>query len=304
MRKLAILALLLIVPAVTTSQVREHVEPRSAALLEQEAFIQAPAAAEMPMPEVPATQAEAIPELDEGPCYYYAVSDLGVDTKGRQWEAWKQSRSACEHVNYLFVRDGIEIARINDVWERIGWPCCRLVSWAGLDFIVLKQTGTTGTGCWLTMFKWYLIADGQATCVLELPGVGHVQGWGLEFDRDFELSWIPLPGGTPRVRISVSADWYLAGDESWCLQSRLEYELHWNAKTRQFVPTQAGRWRDPWDFWNCAHDEFVLNHQAEIRAAVASREARYGDWLEAMRTKCKDPRAIELIEVWQQELAG
>ncbi len=106
------------------------------------------------------------------------------------------------------------------------------------------------------------------------------------------------------MRISASADWYLAGDESWCLQSRLEYDLLWNAKTRQFVPTQAGRWRDPWDLWNCGHDEFVLNHQAEIRAAVASREARYGDWLEAMRAQCKNPKAIELIEVWQQELAG
>ncbi len=189
MRKLALVVSLLLVPTATILQIREPAALKTTASSEQQKSTQASTAAELPTPEVPAIQAEAIPKLNEGPDYRYWVSDLGSDTSNRRWEAWTQSRSACEHVNYLFVRDGVEVARIDEVWERIGRPCCRLVSWEGAEFIVLKQTGTTGTGCWLSIFKWYLIADGQATCVLDLPGVGHLQGWGLEFDRDFELNW-------------------------------------------------------------------------------------------------------------------
>lgn len=301
MHKLAIAGLLTVAAVATGWQVREPAEPQSAL---------APTAPRPrgtlpgPLPHAVESASQPVDSDDDRPFYYYQVMDLGADAKGHRWEAWKQERSACDHANYVFLRDGHEVARVSDVWEKIGWPECRLASWGDHDFIVLSETGTTGTGVWLTVFKWYLIEGGEAHKVLELPKVGHVNGWGMEFDREFMSQWAPVVGQWPCIRFTMDADWYLGGDEQWCLHSKLEYKLVWHAGLRRFIPTQSGKWRDPWDFWTCGHDEFVLGQQAEIRAGVASGEARYGDWLEAMRARCEDLRAIELIATWQRELAG
>ncbi len=301
MRKLTIAGLLLIVSAGTASQVHEAAgtQPALARMAPRPL-----GALNGPSPQVVRSASQCLDSQGEGPLFFYEVMDLGSDAKGGRWEAWKQTRSACDNANYVFHRDGHEVARVSDVWEKIGWPECRLASWGQHDFIVLSETGTTGTGVWLTVFKWYLIEGGQALKVLELPKLGNINGWGMEFDREFTSQWAPVTGQWPRIRYTIDVDWHLGGDETWCLQSRLDYDLVWHAGLRTFLPTQSGKWRDPWDFWTCGHDEFVLNQQAEIRAGVASREARYVDWLEAMRTRCKDSRAIDLIEVWRQELAG
>jgi hypothetical protein len=174
------------------------------------------------------------------------------------------------------------------------------VVWGRTNQVWLVIRGLLGGGSGLAAYgdTWYDLAGQKLVPVLEYPGLGHVFGWGLSFDREYTAKLLKSRdiGGKSAIEIQFDAKYFEGyrdfGDQPRRLFTVSRKALYvWNEEAPRFNldPLKSEISHEQIEgLINDGNDGFLEHNYDELVKLAKYGNATSRSWLMRFLAECKD----------------
>ena len=223
----------------------------------------------------------------EPPMFEIRRAELGNDHLGRPWAVECVRELGYDDWEATFHIDGAMHAVMDIGRLKCGHsPDVRLEVWSErATYVVLTHISTWGTGVWGSSEYWYALhrLEDHEQHVLHVQVTGHLNGWGLVFNRELSANSCRALGSEVAVQVASRLD-VLSGDTTLFEVFR-HMTYRWDESSQRFVPEDDNADRTIRGMWLFGEDELVTHCLPELT-----------DWFSSPR---QDPEFLRelLVEV-------